>query len=101
MADRDSLDRGGIPDGAIVVGTWRRRRRHGPLIDYDTVRLIRYGSRWFVRLRSGPDVDVDEFPNRSLAHRAVAALVGEFWVYYPPAQRRPVRHAARRDTVPG
>lgn len=81
-----------LPAGRVVVGIWQRRTgRTG----HETVKLVRAGSRWFVRRRVGPHVDLREHPNRALAHAAIAVVVGEAWVYYPP----PCRHGPKHRKV--
>jgi len=83
-----------LPAGAVVVGTWQRRTAGR----FETLRLVRSGSRWFVRRRAGGTVEVRELPNRALAYAAVAAVVGDAWtLHLPPARHGPrhLRAAAR------
>ena len=75
----------------VTVGLWSRHaagRR-------ETVRLVRMpaGTAYLV-LRTG--CEPREFPNRALAEAAVAAIVGDAWVYAVPEQRHRPRHAPRQ-----
>lgn len=82
-AYRQYMDVDAPPRPAVVVGTWRRPRpRPQPM---EVVKLARAANNTWEVHRTGRQPVTGL--TKSKAYAEIAAIVGDCWVYYPPARR--------------